>query len=36
MGWLYQFSGLKEVAPQLARKDNPNLKLLIVGEGDAY
>jgi glycosyltransferase involved in cell wall biosynthesis len=36
MGWLYQFSGLKEVALQLARIDNPNLKLLIVGEGDAY
>ena len=36
MGWLYQFSGLKEVAPQLARIDSPNLKLLIVGEGDAY
>jgi glycosyltransferase involved in cell wall biosynthesis len=36
MGWLYQFSGLKEVASQLARTDNPNLKLLIVGEGDAY
>jgi len=36
MGWLYQFSGLKEVASQIARIDNPNLKLLIVGEGDAY
>jgi len=36
MGWLYQFSGLKEVASQLARTDNRNLKLLIVGEGDAY
>ncbi len=36
MGWLYQFSGLKEVATQLARTDNPNVKLLIVGEGDAY
>jgi glycosyltransferase involved in cell wall biosynthesis len=36
MGWLYQFSGLKEVASQLARTDNPHLKLLIVGEGDAY
>jgi glycosyltransferase involved in cell wall biosynthesis len=36
MGWLYQFSGLKEVASQLARIDNPNLKLLVVGEGDAY
>ncbi|MGA8849146.1 MAG: glycosyltransferase family 4 protein [Dehalococcoidia bacterium] len=36
MGWLYQFSGLKEVASQLARIDNLHLKLLIVGEGDAY
>jgi len=36
MGWLYHFSGLKEVASQLARIDNPHLKLLIVGEGDAY
>jgi glycosyltransferase involved in cell wall biosynthesis len=36
MGWLYQFSGLKEVASQLARINNPHLKLLIVGEGDAY
>ena len=36
MGWLYQFSGLKEVALQLARIDNPHLKFLIVGEGDAY
>jgi glycosyltransferase involved in cell wall biosynthesis len=35
MGWLYNFSGLKEVALQLAQKDN-NIKLLIVGEGDAY
>ena len=36
MGWLYQFSGLKEVASQLARINNPHLKLLIVGEGDAF
>ncbi|MGQ9628033.1 MAG: glycosyltransferase family 4 protein [Anaerolineae bacterium] len=36
MGWLYQFSGLTEVALQLAMNSNPNLKLLIVGEGDAY
>jgi len=36
MGWLYQFSGLKEVALQLARVNNYNLKLLVVGEGDAY
>ena len=36
MGWLYDFSGLKEVALQLARTPNRNLKFLIVGEGDAY
>ena len=36
MGWLYTFSGLEEVALQLARRQNPNIKLLVVGEGDAY
>lgn len=36
MGWLYHFSGLKEVALQLARSEDPVVKLLIVGEGDAY
>jgi len=36
MGWLYNFSGLKEVALQLIRNKDYNLKLLIVGEGDAY
>ncbi len=36
MGWLYHFSGLKEVALQLAKEANKNVKLLIVGEGDAY
>lgn len=36
MGWLYHFSGLKEVVAQLAESSNRNLKLLIVGEGDAY
>jgi len=36
MGWLYNFSGLKEVALQLAQAKDRNLKLLIVGEGDAY
>jgi len=38
MGWLYDFSGLKEVALGLAKieKGEPNLKLLIVGEGDLY
>jgi glycosyltransferase involved in cell wall biosynthesis len=36
MGWLYHFSGLKEVALQLGRIKSSRLKLLIVGEGDAY
>jgi glycosyltransferase involved in cell wall biosynthesis len=36
MGWLYHFSGLKEVAQQLAETKDDRLKLLIVGEGDAY
>ena len=38
MGWLYHFSGLQEVANSLAKvKDQyPNLKLFIVGDGDAY
>ena len=36
MGWLYNFSGLKEVAARLAEAKDNNLKLLIVGEGDAY
>jgi glycosyltransferase involved in cell wall biosynthesis len=36
MGWLYNFSGLKEVARQVARTKDDRLKLLIVGEGDAY
>jgi glycosyltransferase involved in cell wall biosynthesis len=35
MGWLYQFSGLKEVAIELAKLQNKHVKLLIVGEGDA-
>ncbi len=35
MGWLYKFAGLKEVALQLAKMDS-NIKLVVVGEGDAY
>jgi glycosyltransferase involved in cell wall biosynthesis len=35
MGWLYKFSGLKEVARELAGTEN-NIKLVVVGEGDAY
>jgi glycosyltransferase involved in cell wall biosynthesis len=38
MGWLYRFSGLKEVALELARSPDQyrNLKILIVGDGDAF
>lgn len=36
MGWLYHFSGLKEVCLRLAGEKSTNLKLLIVGDGDAY
>lgn len=36
MGWLYNFSGLKEIALELAKTKDSNLKLLIVGDGDAY
>ncbi|MFZ3135432.1 glycosyltransferase family 4 protein [Methanothrix sp.] len=34
MGWLYDFSGLKEVALELARNENDNIKLMVVGKGD--
>jgi glycosyltransferase involved in cell wall biosynthesis len=38
MGWIYPFSGLKEVALELAKIKDKNLgiKILIVGKGDAY
>ena len=36
MGFLYNFAGLKEVALELAKGEYENLKLLIVGDGDAY
>ena len=36
MGWLYDFSGLKEVALELARCDNDQIKLLVVGKGDLW
>jgi glycosyltransferase involved in cell wall biosynthesis len=39
MGWLYQFSGLKEVLAELAKLGREALgrvKLLIVGDGDAF
>lgn len=36
MGWLYEFSGLKEVALDLATNHNPKIKLLILGKGDIW
>ena len=38
MGTLFNFSGLKEVALELAKMKNekPNIKLLFVGKGDAF
>lgn len=36
MGWLYRFSGLREVAVGLSRLHNDKVKLLVVGEGDAF
>lgn len=36
MGWLYSFSGLRELTLEMARRKQelPNLKLLVVGDGD--
>jgi glycosyltransferase involved in cell wall biosynthesis len=38
MGWLYHFSGLKEMLAALAKctRDDVKVKLLIVGDGDAF
>ncbi len=36
MGWLYDFSGLKEVALELANCENNLIKLLVVGRGDLW
>ncbi len=36
VGWLYHFSGLKEVIKSLSETKREDLKLLIVGDGDAY
>jgi glycosyltransferase involved in cell wall biosynthesis len=38
MGWIYDFSGLKEIVLDMvkSREKNPHLKLLVVGEGDYY
>ena len=37
MGWLYEFSGLKEVASELMKQDpSCRIRLLAVGEGDLW
>ncbi|MGV8108420.1 glycosyltransferase [Methanospirillum sp.] len=36
MGWLYDFSGLKEVALTLAKNRNQKIKLMILGKGDLW
>lgn len=38
MGWLYNFSGLKEVAMELARnpQEYRNIKLMVLGKGDLW
>jgi glycosyltransferase involved in cell wall biosynthesis len=38
MGWIYDFSGLKEIILDMVpqKETNPHLKLLIVGAGDFY
>jgi glycosyltransferase involved in cell wall biosynthesis len=38
MGWLYDFSGMKEVCEELVknRRKYPKIKVMIVGEGDLY
>jgi len=37
MGWLYEFSGLREVASELMKQDpSSRLRLLAVGEGDLW
>lgn len=36
VGWLHHSNGLKEVALELAQMQNHNIKLLVVGDGDAY
>ena len=38
VGWLYHFAGLKEIAIELSKikDEKQNIKLLIVGDGDAF
>jgi glycosyltransferase involved in cell wall biosynthesis len=36
MGWIYEFSGMKEVAESISTTKKEKIKLMIVGEGDLY
>jgi glycosyltransferase involved in cell wall biosynthesis len=36
MGWIYHFAGVKEVAIKLGKDNYKNIKLMVVGDGDAY
>jgi glycosyltransferase involved in cell wall biosynthesis len=36
MGWIYHFAGVKEVAEEMGKGNYENIKLMIVGDGDAY
>lgn len=36
MGWLYNFSGLKEVAMEICKNNDNRLKLFIIGDGDLF
>lgn len=36
MGWIYEFSGMKEVAESLSITGNKHFKLMVVGEGDLF
>lgn len=36
MGWIYHFSGIKEVAEELGKREYDKIKLMVVGDGDAY
>jgi glycosyltransferase involved in cell wall biosynthesis len=37
-GWLYQFSGMRELVVEFARRSRrvPNVRVVIVGDGDLY
>lgn len=36
MGWLYTFSGLKELALEIAKLPDNNIKLLVLGNGELW